>query len=77
MLLHEQTQFYLLPLILRRYQSFISGAVAGGSGPLVSAPMDIVKTRMQSANGPKYSNVFSAVASIVNEEGVLGVLLRA
>ena len=57
---------------LAAYQSFLSGAVAGGAGPLVSAPMDIVKTRLQSATAPKYPNVLVAVGRIAREEGVTG-----
>jgi solute carrier family 25 citrate transporter 1 len=61
---------------LQWWQSFISGACAGASGPLVSAPMDIIKTRFQSihgsavGNGVKYGNIFNAMSTIAKEEGV-------
>ena len=59
---------------LSAYQSFISGALAGAAGPLVSAPMDIVKTRFQSIDGVngtyKYTGIHNAVTSIAKEEGL-------
>jgi solute carrier family 25 citrate transporter 1 len=62
-------------MVLQTHQSFISGACAGAAGPLVSAPMDIIKTRFQSINGSilgsgvKYGNIFTAMSTITKEEG--------
>lgn len=58
---------------LAPWQSMISGMIAGGLGPLVSAPCDIVKTRFQCAGGKKkmgYNGTLHAMARIAREEGV-------
>ena len=65
-------------LVLASYQSFLSGALAGASGPLISAPMDIIKTRFQSINGSilstntehRYRHLFDALSTIVKQEGI-------
>ncbi|KAJ3297152.1 carnitine transporter [Rhizoclosmatium sp. JEL0117] len=53
-------------------ENFLFGAVGGVCNVLVSAPFDLVKTRLQSPQFG-YKNSFHAVTSILRADGLLGL----
>mmetsp|Transcript_14902 Transcript_14902/g.47502 ORF Transcript_14902/g.47502 Transcript_14902/m.47502 type:complete len:311 (-) Transcript_14902:58-990(-) len=65
---HEGDGKVLLP-----YQSMVSGFTAGGFGPFMTGPFDVVKTRLmaQSKGGElKYKGLVDALVKIPREEGL-------
>lgn len=61
--------------VLQPWQSMISGFLAGGAGPICTAPFDVTKTRImaqtRSASGElKYKGVFNTISTIYVEEGI-------
>ena len=59
----------------RLSEDAIAGAVAGASARMVTAPFDVLKIRfqLQSANKVKYTSMAQAFATVVKEEGLVGL----
>ena len=53
----------------------VAGASAGGIARMISAPFDVIKIRfqLQSQQNPKYTSIFQAFRTVVQEEGVLSL----
>jgi solute carrier family 25 citrate transporter 1 len=59
---------------LDQWQTLLVGGLAGGVGPLVNNPLDVVKTRMQKqvvhpGQEPKYNGLLRSCVIIAKEEG--------
>jgi len=52
----------------------ICGSLAGGIGALITTPMDVIKTRMQTNNRNGYKNVGEAFYRIYRDEGMMTFL---
>jgi len=50
-------------------RDMIAGALAGGTGSLLSNPMDVIKTRIQ-VSTMSYDGIFDCFAKTVNAEGM-------
>lgn len=60
--------------VLAAWQTLLNGLLAGAVGPLMNAPVDVIKTRMMAQdysnpNEVKYKNWFQAGKLIAQEEG--------
>ena len=70
-------QFHILDLCKKSdiellNSSFISGALAGGFGPIISCPMNVIKINMQNSTASKYQNVFHCIKHIYQSNRILG-----
>eukprot|EP00924_Labyrinthula_sp_SR-Ha-C_P008085 snap_masked-scaffold_11-processed-gene-2.6-mRNA-1 protein AED:1.00 eAED:1.00 QI:0/-1/0/0/-1/1/1/0/295 len=57
-----------------QWNTFLSGIIAGSCSIIVTQPLDVVKTRMQTTEQTQYRTISSSLKQIYNTEGIRGFL---